>query len=99
MQNIDPLKILTYEEVKSFFSACEEYEVENMNGCIKIKLKCIDNIECCTDGKQVYTYYYISLAVFEPTFQTLIRTITKLAHNHYAGILKKEQDAKEPEMG
>jgi sporulation-control protein spo0M len=81
MQNLDLQKELTFEEVKHFFSKCDEYEVSQYDehGAFKITLKVTMSVDYI-GVKPTYTYCSIATLVYEPTIQKLINAIEMLGY-------------------
>ena len=85
MQNLDLQKELTFEEVKHFFSKCDEYEISkhDEHGTLKINLKCTKSVEYDNEMKPTYIYHNIYTLVYQPTIQTLIRDIQSLGYRKH----------------
>lgn len=82
MQDLDLQKELTFDEVKHFFSKCDEYEVSKCDerGTFKITLKVTKLVDYDKRMNPKYTYHNIAISAHKPTIQTLIRDIESLGY-------------------
>lgn len=82
IENLDLQKELSFEEVKHFFSKCDEYEISKHDdkGTFKISLKVLKDVDYGSEvnAEPIITYENISTLVYKPSIQTLIRDIHKL---------------------
>lgn len=79
MNTLELQKELTFEEVKHFFSKCNEYIIEESGNNIKITLQITKDVTYDENFEPIFKYEYVDNLVYKPCYQTLIRTINNLA--------------------
>lgn len=82
MENLDLQKELSFEEVKHFFSKCDEFEISKHDdkGTFKINLK-VEKEVSYRNIEPIISYHNYSTLIYKPTIQKLIRSILKLGGN------------------